>query len=214
LLKRTSTNSQNENVILDIVRTHKPQTTEQLIKIAKEQTDLGEREITALVIQMENEDKLKLTLQQDAANSNFEFVLLSKNVAWYWVTVTFAIATAFIIFFIPTDLYPAVYIRQIFGLVFILFLPGYTFMKMLFPHRVPFKTNSENMDAVERIILSLSLSLSLTPIVGLILYYTPLGFGIAAITLSLLTLTLILGTTALMREYLAAVSRKIRNSPI
>ena len=214
MLKYSPNNNQNENVILDIVRTHKPQTAEQLIRIVKEQTNLSEREITALVIQMENEDKLKLTLQQDTANSNFEFVLLSKNVAWYWITVTFAIATAFIIFFVPTNLYPAAYIRQTLGLVFILFLPGYTFMKMLFPHRVPFKTNSENMDAVERIILSLSLSLSLTPIVGLVLYYTPLGFGVAAITLSLLTLTLILGTISLMREYLTAVSRKIRNSPI
>jgi uncharacterized membrane protein len=74
-------------------------------------------------------------------------------------------------------------------------------VKALFPISVPVKTSSENMDSIERIALSLGLSLALTPIVGLILNYTPFGIRLAPITLSLLALTLIFATVALYREF-------------
>jgi uncharacterized membrane protein len=52
-------------------------------------------------------------------------------------------------------------------------LPGFTFIKALFPAEVPIKTSSENMDTIERVALSFGMSLALVPIVGLILNYTP-----------------------------------------
>jgi uncharacterized membrane protein len=45
------------------------------------------------------------------------------------------------------------------------------------------------------------MSLALTPIVGLILNYTPWGITLTPITLSLLALTVILATAAILREH-------------
>ncbi len=45
------------------------------------------------------------------------------------------------------------------------------------------------------------MSIALTPIVGLILNYTPLGIELTPITLSLLLLTAIFATAAIAREY-------------
>ena len=64
----------------------------------------------------------------------------------------------------------------------------------------PPKTSSENLDNIERIALSIGMSLALVPIVGLILNYTPFGIRLAPITLSLLTLTVVFATVALFRE--------------
>jgi uncharacterized membrane protein len=47
------------------------------------------------------------------------------------------------------------------------------------------------------------MSLALVPIVGLLLNYTPWGIRLTPIVLSLLALTLIFATVAIIKEYLA-----------
>ncbi len=59
------------------------------------------------------------------------------------------------------------------------------------------------MDTIERIALSFGMSLALVPIVGLILNYTPWGIRLTPITLSLLALTIVFATAAVLREYQA-----------
>jgi uncharacterized membrane protein len=66
---------------------------------------------------------------------------------------------------------------------------------------LPQKTSSENLDTIERIALSIGMSLALTPIVGLILNYTPWGITLTPITLSLLALTTVFATAAILREH-------------
>ena len=80
---------------------------------------------------------------------------------------------------------------------------GYALIKTLFPSKVPFPTSSENIDNIERAALSLGMSLALTPIIGLILNYTPWGIRLTPVTLSLLALTAALATAAIIREYQA-----------
>jgi uncharacterized membrane protein len=83
----------------------------------------------------------------------------------------------------------------------VLFLPGYAFIKMLFPQKVPIPTSSAELDTIERIALSIGMSLALTPIVGLILNYTPWGIRLTPITLSLLAMTAIFATAGIIREH-------------
>jgi uncharacterized membrane protein len=64
---------------------------------------------------------------------------------------------------------------------------------------LPQKTSSENLDTIERVALSLGMSLALTPIVGLILNYTPWGITLTPITLSLLALTVVFATAAISK---------------
>jgi len=83
--------------------------------------------------------------------------------------------------------------------VFVLFLPGYSFIKALFPVK--------EIDNVERIALSIGMSLAIVAINALILNYTPWGISTIPITLSLLGLTLTLSTAAVVREH-QALSKK------
>ena len=68
-------------------------------------------------------------------------------------------------FTIPETFYPTAYIRNVLGIIFVLFLPGFAFIKALFPTTVPLKTTSESLDDIERIALSFGMSLALVPIV-------------------------------------------------
>jgi uncharacterized membrane protein len=83
----------------------------------------------------------------------------------------------------------------------VLFLPRSTSIKAPCPTQVPIKTSTENPDNIERIALSLGMSIALVPIIGLLLNYTPWGIRLTPIVLSLLALTLIFATTAIAREH-------------
>ena len=120
---------------------------------------------------------------------------------WYWTTIALAIATTIAVFTIPEDVYPIVYARSILGAIFVLWLPGYTFIKALFPVHVPTKTSTENPDNIERVALSLGMSIALVPIIGLLLNYTPWGIRLTPIVLSLTAFTIIFATAAIVREH-------------
>jgi uncharacterized membrane protein len=64
------------------------------------------------------------------------------------------------------------------GLPFVLFFPGYVLIAALYPRR-------SDLDGVERVALSLGLSLAVVPLIGLVLNYTPWGIRLTPILVSL-----------------------------
>lgn len=58
--------------------------------------------------------------------------------------------------------------RQIIGLIFVLFLPGYAATAALFPE-------NDQIDGIERVALSFGLSIVIVPLIGLALNFTPWG---------------------------------------
>jgi uncharacterized membrane protein len=67
--------------------------------------------------------------------------------------------------------------RQILGLIFVLFLPGYAATAALFPE-------NEQIDAIERVALSFGLSIAIVPLIGLALNFTPFGIRLDPILAS------------------------------
>ena len=162
---------------------------------------LSQEEISSLLIELENEDQLHFDKKETLLPATLKAYVLLRQAAWYWAVIALAVATTTTVLTIPNDVYLTVYIRSALGIVFTLFLPGFTLTKVLFPSRVPIKTDSKNLDDVERFALSLGMSLVLVIIVGLALNYTPWGIGLIPIVLSLLALTTIFATAAVFREY-------------
>lgn len=126
------------------------------------------------------------------------------------MTIALAVATVIAVFAIPENS-PIVYIRYLLGSIFILWFPGYTFIKALYPTEVATKTSSENLDTMERVALSIGMSLALVAIVGLLLNYTPWGIRLTPVVLSLLSLTTIFATVAIIREH-QTVTLESRNA--
>ncbi len=65
-------------------------------------------------------------------------------------------------------LVPIPALRIILGAPFVLFFPGYTLVAALFPGK-------DDLEGIERLGLSLGLSIAVLPLMGLVLNYTPLG---------------------------------------
>lgn len=88
-------------------------------------------------------------------------------------------------------------VRVILGLPIVLFIPGYVLIFALFPS----KKTDQGIDVIERIALSLGLSLAVVPLIGLGLNYTPWGIRLTPIILSLEIFIFILGGIATYRWF-------------
>jgi uncharacterized membrane protein len=86
------------------------------------------------------------------------------------------------------------FIRYMLGSLFVLFLPGYALIEALYP-------KEEDLSPLERLALSIGLSLALVPLVGLILNYTPWGIRLDPILIALTILTLTLLAFSAYRKY-------------
>lgn len=140
-----------------------------------------------------------MTLQSRSL-SNY---LKTSDAIWYWVTIVAGLIASILVFTVSEDLYPWIYVRNFFGVMFVLFLPGYTFVKALFQGNSPSKTPVESVETIERVALSVGMSIALVSVIGLLLYYSPWSLDLDTIVLSLFAFTSISATTALIREYQA-----------
>jgi uncharacterized membrane protein len=96
-------------------------------------------------------------------------------------------------------------LRIALGLPFALFFPGYTLICALYPEKT-------GLGIVERLALSLGLSLAVVPLTGLALNYTPWGIRIIPIIASLFVFTLMMSIVSFYRRAKLPIEQKY--SPI
>jgi uncharacterized membrane protein len=92
-------------------------------------------------------------------------------------------------------------IRTAVGIPLLFFLPGFTFLSVLFPRRAQaldptskgalFTLHTRGIDGVERAVLSFGMSLVLVPIVAVVFAALPLGFGQTAIVATVVAFVLV-----------------------
>jgi len=86
--------------------------------------------------------------------------------------IVLALLLVALVYFLPGSL-----ARQVLGLVFVLFLPGYAATAALFPE-------NDQIDGIERVALSFGLSIAIVPLIGLALNFTPWGIRLDPILAS------------------------------
>lgn len=187
--------------ILQITKEKNPTNIGQLVDLTAEMTNLPKQEITEHILHLHNQGKITLKKPAIRIPQKLSDYLKTEEAYWYWAIMILTAATTITVFTIPEEFYPIVYIRYVLGTAFVLWLPGYSFIKALFPTEPPLKTSKESLDQVERLALSIGMSLALVPLVGLLLNYTPWGIRLTPIVLSLLLLTTVFSTAAIVREH-------------
>jgi len=85
------------------------------------------------------------------------------------------------------------FVRIVFGVPMLLFIPGYALVAALFPA-------ARDEDGIERVALSFGLSLVIAPLIGIGLNYTPWGIRLNPIMICLVLLTLVLCLVAQYRR--------------
>lgn len=83
--------------------------------------------------------------------------------------------------------------RVVLGLPYVLFFPGYCLIAALFPAK-------NDLDGIERVALSFGLSVAVTPLIGLVLNYTPWGIRLVPIFISLFVFITAMSAVAFYRR--------------
>jgi hypothetical protein len=187
--------------LIQLIEDKKPKNVQELVNLAKEETSIPEQKIIEHVLQLRRQGRISLRELPAQPPQKLGIYLKTKETYWYWITLILIMATTMSVFTIPENVYPLVYLRYVLGTVFVLLLPGYSFIKALFPKK--------ELDNTERTALSIGMSLALVSITGLLLNYTPWGIRTTPITLSLLALTIAFATAALIREHKTRLKEKL-----
>jgi hypothetical protein len=191
------------HTIIRLIEDKKPRNVQQLVDLAKAETSIPENNVIERVLQLQHVGKITLSKPITKPPQTLSIYLRTPETYWYWIIILLDIVTTLTVLTVPEDAYPLVYIRYLLGAIFIFWLPGYSFIRTLFPQTAQAK---ESLDPIARIALSLGMSLVLVPLVGLLLYYTPWGIRLVPVILSLVLSTAIFATAALAREH----RRKLR----
>jgi hypothetical protein len=197
--KNNDVTNLNEQIILMVKKNH-PETIKQLVELVQQQHNFPKQKILEHILNLQKQGQLTLKEEKTYLFLSLQSFLLSTHSYWYWFIIILAFATTISVFIIPENAVPLVYARYLLGAVFIVFLPGYSLIKVLFP--------AKEIDNIERTALSIGMSLALVPLMGLLLNFTPWGIRTNPITLSLLALTTILATAAIIREYQTKTSNE------
>lgn len=183
-----------KELITQRIKAEKPQTVRALYQIvAKRRPTLSEEDFANTVREMKDSGTLELESPAPEVDSYTAYLKVHDENAWFYAVVLAALAAFTTIYGLPST-YPLVTLRWIAGSVFVLFLPGYVTIQALFPE-------GKELDSIERFALTVGLSLAITPLLGLILNYTPWGIRLDPIVATLSIFTLGIGLAGTFRKY-------------
>lgn len=111
-----------------------------------------------------------------------------KILNWLLIVDILSILLFLCIIFVPSSA-----ARIVLGLPFFLFFPGYTLTEVLF-------INKEEMGGVERVALSIGMSIAITALIGFGLNYTSSGIRLDPVLYSIFCLIIVMSAVALIRQ--------------
>jgi hypothetical protein len=162
-------------MLLDVVRGEGGMSVRELVARVSRGSGMPEFRVARCLYSLRVEGRV--SLEDSHPPAGFMGYLGSYYGAWLWAALALIALTAGSVYLLPQGA-PFIYLRYIFGSVFVLYLPGYALIEALYPRR-------GELDGLERLALSVGLSLALVPLVGLVLNYTPWGIRLDPILVSL-----------------------------
>lgn len=201
---RTAQTDPIKQLVEETITTKRPKTVAELFQILREEHPTVTKEKVVDIIKKLKEDgKIELELPLPRSENFLHYLQAKPQNAWFYLVIAASIATLAAVYIIPNT-YPAVVFRLVMGSIFILFLPGYVTIQALFP-------TGKELDDIERLALSVGLSIAITPLIGLLLNYTPWGIRLGPIMTSLSLFTLTVAAVATYRRYKIVLTNSLRS---
>lgn len=179
-----------ELLITSVIEQKKPDSVDQLMKLVAAE-GFSEESIAKEISKLEKLGRIRLKSSK-LETEGLRKRLFPPSTFWYWTVVLFCLLAVLSVMVIPSDLFPLVYIRWVFGLGLLLYVPGLCLVRSLFPKK-------QIMDA-ESMIWSVCFSLILIALVALCWSFTPLGLSEVLNAVTLAVLSVILASIAIIRN--------------
>jgi hypothetical protein len=136
----------------------------------------------------------EITLSEPRVKSSFLGYITNLPMSIsFWLPMMVTALTLATVYITPQDL-PWSTVRIVVGAAFVFLMPGYLLIRLLFP--------AKDMDAIERIALSVGMSLAVTPLIGLLLNYSPWGTSLDPVVVSMSMVSIALASVGTYRRFL------------
>jgi hypothetical protein len=178
------------NVVLETAKTLGQPTVSELINALVKQRGFKEKDATRAVYVEYKKGNLNLSDAHPPTNLVSYFFNLEN--AWFWGITALVAVTALVVFTVNTS--ALLYVRYVLGGVFVLFIPGFLLISVLY-------ARSDEMDTLEKVALSIGLSLAVVPLIGLVLNYTPWGIRLEPIMASLALFSEVMAVIWVVRRF-------------
>ena len=182
------------DLIARLIGEHKPETVGQLSAIIKAEGAFDEETFVETVRGMVRDGSLKLEEPKYPIQSFLDYLFTLGVSSWFWATMAVT-ALAAVLALTPTGFFPVDVLRWGFGSVFLLFLPGYSSLQLIFP-------NQQEIRKSQRYIFSVPVSLALVIMLGMVLNYSGVGIRLATLLESIGSVTVVFAIAAAFRLYL------------
>ncbi len=198
---RTAQSDSTKQLIEETIRTRHPKTVAELLRIMQNKDPaITAEDVVEVVKKLKNDGKIELDLLPQRVETYLQYLMVKSENIWFYLVMAASVATLATVYIIPNT-YPAIVFRWVLGTILVLFLPGYAAIQALFP-------SGKELDGIERFALSVGLSLAITPLIGLLLNYTPWGIRLDPIMTSLSLFTLAVAAAATYRKYQGASTKQ------
>ena len=109
--------------VIKLIKEKDPNNVEELIKLIQlEKPSVSEKLIRKTILQLESQGKIKLKKTSTTPSLPLGNYLTSPNARWYWITILLALITTIAVFVIQDNSSQLMYVRNILGAVFVLFV--------------------------------------------------------------------------------------------
>ena len=183
-------NADLTKVVLETAKSMGQPTLSELVESLVEQKGLKFKDATkAVYVEWKNGT---LDLSETNPPSTVVSYIFNLESLWFWGITGLVAITMLVVFTVNAS--SLLYVRYVLGGAFVLFLPGFMLISVLYPR-------SGELDGLERVALSIGLSLAIVPLVGLVLNYMPWGIRLEPIMISLALFAEVMAVVCVVRKF-------------
>jgi hypothetical protein len=179
-----------QDTVLETAKTLNQPTLSELIDSIVKEKGVKVKEATKAVYVEYKKGNLNLT--DPKPPSNLASYLINLENLWFWAVTSLVVITSIVIFTVNAS--TLLYFRYILGGFFTLFLPGFLLISAVYPTK-------KEVDSVEKVALSVGLSLAIVPLMGLMLNYTPWGIKLEPIMISMALFAEVMALICVARRF-------------
>jgi hypothetical protein len=183
-------NTDLQQTVLETAKTLRQPTVSELVDNLVNQKGLKFKDATKAVYVEYKKGTLNLS-QTNPPTTLGNYIVNIEN-SWFWAITALVAITMLIVFAVNTS--SLLYVRYVLGGVFVLFLPGFLLISALY-------TRNGEMDELEKMALSIGLSIAIVPLITLVLNYTPWGIRLEPIMVSLALFAEIMAGVCVFRRF-------------
>ena len=156
---------------------------------------LTEVEFADLIWRLADHGQAELN-ESEHVGSFLQYLMGLERNAWYLASIATSLVAVLVAYVVPPDS-PLVFLRWGFGLLFVLFIPGYVTVEALLP-------SASQLKGLERYAVSVGTTLVLDMLMGFSLNYTPWGIELTSVLVSLTVFSIVAANIALVRKFVAS----------